>query len=191
MGKDSNVGLVVGGVVTSTDTANHELAAQLSSWCMKQAKCVFNNAYHAASHCIITFSYPNLRERRCAAASLFPLIQLDRQTPILNDFYSLFRFDFSGSDRLYTNENPSRSSLLTEGFHDDNNDNASHQLGPDESNPSDSHLPSSGPHANTNLAKAEACVGSNPSKHVEISVGDQHGESTVFVQARSIPRVMV
>ncbi|KAB2605967.1 hypothetical protein D8674_005684 [Pyrus ussuriensis x Pyrus communis] len=86
-----------------------------------------------------------------------------------------------GFDRLYTNENPSRSSLLTEGFHDDNNDNASHQLGPDESNASDSHLPSSGPHANTNLKTAEACVGSNPSEHVEIRVGDESNLSDLHL----------
>ncbi|XP_050112024.1 uncharacterized protein LOC126590596 isoform X2 [Malus sylvestris] len=131
-----------------------------------------------------------LQQRIPRSKSLYHHFQLS-QSPRATLRCCLSFPPYSGSDRLYTNENPSRSSLLTEGFHDDNNDNASHQLGPDESNPSDSHLPSSGPHANTNLAKAEACVGSNPSKHVEISVGDQHGESTVFVQARSIPRVMV
>ncbi|XP_050111799.1 uncharacterized protein LOC126590373 [Malus sylvestris] len=44
MGKDSNVGLVVGGVVTSTDTANHELAAQ-ASLKLRIAALIFKAAY--------------------------------------------------------------------------------------------------------------------------------------------------
>ncbi|KAB2603974.1 hypothetical protein D8674_038752 [Pyrus ussuriensis x Pyrus communis] len=99
---------------------------------------------------------------------------------------------YSGFDRLYTYENPSSSSLLTEGIHDDNNNNyASHQVGSDVFIPSRSSLHCTGPHADGDYQEQDnvACVGSNPTEDVAISVGDLDAENTVFVQAHSRPRV--
>ncbi|XP_048420162.1 uncharacterized protein LOC125468447 isoform X8 [Pyrus x bretschneideri] len=57
--------------------------------------------------------------------------------------------------------------------------------------PSRSSLHCTGPHADGDYQEQDnvACVGSNPSEDVAISVGDLHGENTVFVQAHSRPRV--